>query len=45
MAALKDRVTILTVAIDEHPPAHPCLERPVFGIKRPFSNAWGIRDN
>jgi hypothetical protein len=24
-------------------PAEAFLERPVFGIKRPFSNAWGIR--
>ena len=24
--------------------AETFLERPVFGIKRPFSNAWGIRD-
>ena len=23
--------------------AESFLERPVFGIKRPFSNAWGIR--
>ena len=24
-------------------PVETFLERPVFGVKRPFSNAWGIR--
>ena len=26
-----------------HRQAETFLERPIFGIKRPFSNAWGIR--
>src|SRR6516162_8096627 len=38
---LKDRFRRTAAARRQ---AKTFLERPVFGIKRPFSNAWGIRD-